>query len=471
MTRGREENDELKRAKRSIRNNVSRYRFGCFLFLLAAIGFIGVGVLMFWGNGLSSRCAVFPLVGFVLIGDMAKALNQKCDLPDDFREVSETEYPQLFALIDEVRRSMGAERLRHVYVCPDAFAAIFALPSLKNMFLPSRKNLVIGLAFLTQMSDDELRAILCHEYAHYMKGDLSSSESVYRVGQFSKGFLSVSSKPASTTWGSLAKSLTGLFSWYSYFLCKKIREAYRNLDEPMEQAADDVAMKYVTVSTLQGALVHAACLDVEYKFLRWGLRRLEAEGITLADPYEALGICFEIMRPRVHSIKPSVMQRVQRLGELEASGNNGGYGVRDALPSLLLSKGKEGCEVCDAADFAEWLNDGWQEYEYQQALRRSVRLEVHLDRKKHKIPLVDGFYQVVLDGMPIGRGNYLKGFSLHKRIGPGAHTLTFHATTGVKPFPYRFEADAGKSYFMEIDYRAHLSTGIYDLFVDRFESV
>lgn len=468
---GRDERNELNRAKRSIRNCVIRYRFGCFLFILLAIVFIGVGVLKFMGYGLPDSCALLPLVGFILLGDMAKAMNLKSDLPDDFCEVSEREYPQLFALIDEVRRSMGAERLRHVYVCPDAFAAIFVLPTLKNMFRPSEKNLVIGLAFLTQMSDDELRAILCHEYAHYMKGDLSSSESVYRVGQFAKGFLSVSSKPESTTWGSFVKGLTGMFSWYSYFLCKKIREAYRSLDEPMEQAADDMATKYVAASTLQGALVHAACLDFEYKFLTWGLRRLEHEGITLANPYEALGICFEIMRPRVLSIKPSVLQRVQRLGELENPENKGGYGVRDALPSSLLPKGKEGCEVCDAADFAEWLNDGWQEYEYQKALRRSVQIEVHLDRRKHKLPLVDGSYQVVLDGKPIGRGNFLKGFSLHKRIGPGTHTLTFHAPTGVKPFPYRFEADAGKSYFMEIDYRAHLSTGIYDLFVDRFESV
>lgn len=77
MTRGREENDELKRAKRSIRNYVIRYRFGCFLFILLAIVFIGVGVLKFMGYGLPDSCALLPLVGFILLGDMAKALNQR----------------------------------------------------------------------------------------------------------------------------------------------------------------------------------------------------------------------------------------------------------------------------------------------------------------------------------------------------------------------------------------------------------
>lgn len=465
-------NNDLVKAKKSIRKYVSRYILGCFLFLVMAFGFVWLGVLKFNGHDLPDSFVIFLIIGLSLIFDMVGAMCHTSSLPDDFKEIREKDFPQLFVLIDEVRKDLKAERIRHVYVCPDAFAAIFVLSGIKNLFRSSEKSLVIGLAFLTQMSDDELRAILYHEYAHYLKGDLSSSEAIYRVGQFSKGFLSVKDKPASGTWATLIKSLTSLFSFYTLSICEKIRDAYKGLNASMEQTADEIAARYIPAFILQNALVHASCLEFEYRFLQWGQKRLKEDGIALSNPYDALRICFEILRPHSASLRGSALQRVQRLGEHSGFASKSGYGVRDSLPEMLIPvSNNEGFEVCDASDFAQWLKDGLQEYEYQVALRKSVLIEINLDRKKHKLPWVDSLYQIVLDGKSIGKGNYIKGFSLKKRIGPGKHTLTFHAPAGIKPFPYSFETEAGKSYFIEIDHRPHLNTGIYDLFVDRFETV
>lgn len=464
--------NDFVQAKRCIRKYVTRYVFGCSLFLAGAIGFIWLGVLKFTGHNLPDSFVIFPIIGLSLIIDMIIAVCQKSVLPNDFKEISEKDFPQLFKLIDEVRRNLKAERIRHVYVCPDTLTAIFVLPGIKNLFRSSEKNLVIGLAILTQMSDDELRAILYHEYAHYLKGDLNSSEMIYQVGQFSKVFLSVKDKPASGTWSTLIKSLTSLFSSFTISICNKIRDAYSGLDETMEQGADEIATKYISTSILQSTLIHATCLEFEYRFLRWGQMRLKEDGILLSNPYEALRICFEILRPHASSLKDSALQRVQRLGVPQGFAHEHEYDVRNSIPQMLIPTRKDDeLDVCEAADFAQWLKDGLQEFEYQLALRRSVRIEIHLERRKHKLPWIDSFYQIVLDGRPIGEGHYIKGVSLKKRVGPGQHTLTFHAPTGIKPIPYNFKTEAGKSYLIEIDYHVHLNTGIYDLFVDRFETL
>lgn len=50
-----------------------------------------------------------------------------------------------------------------------ATAAVFIQPQLRNLLFEPKRNLVIGMGFLTQMDDDEIRAVLYHEFTEVIK--------------------------------------------------------------------------------------------------------------------------------------------------------------------------------------------------------------------------------------------------------------------------------------------------------------
>lgn len=56
----------------------------------------------------------------------------------------------------------------------------------------------------------------------------------------------------------------------------------------MEYEADDVAAKYVGASTLQRALLHAACIRYNYEVIQWGLQQLQPQKIQVDNIYLAL---------------------------------------------------------------------------------------------------------------------------------------------------------------------------------------
>lgn len=50
-----------------------------------------------------------------------------------------------------------------------ATAAVFIQPQLLNLLFEPKRNLVIGMGFLTQMDDYEIRAVLYHEFTEVIK--------------------------------------------------------------------------------------------------------------------------------------------------------------------------------------------------------------------------------------------------------------------------------------------------------------
>ena len=58
-------------------------------------------------------------------------------------------------------------------------------------------------------------------------------------------------------------------------------------------------------------------------------------------------------------------------------------------------------------------------------------MEIHLDKRKHKFPYFDGTYKLLLDGKVIGTGNFIKGYTIKRKISPGKHKLTVYAPSGI----------------------------------------
>jgi heat shock protein HtpX len=91
--------------------------------------------------------------------------------------VSSADQPELLALVDEVAAASGARPPDDVFLSIDANAGVTEHGPRR------RRALVIGLPLLVALDDQQLRAILAHEYAHYAGGDTRAARWTWRTQQ------------------------------------------------------------------------------------------------------------------------------------------------------------------------------------------------------------------------------------------------------------------------------------------------
>ena len=459
-------NRKVEELKQNINKSVMIYIIGCCCFVMVALASLWFGyyVIRYHNDHeLPVQLAIISLAGGLLLWEMVKSFRFKTSLPKTFRPITEQEYPALFAIINEVTTSLNLSPIRKVYICPDATAAVFIQPQLRNILFEPNRNLVVGLGFLTQMDDDEIKAMLYHEFGHYAQEEMKNSMSVYTIGQFSRSFVSIKELKKQGTWETQMKLQLLLFTYFAIWICNRINKAYSRLAKQMEYDADDVAVKYVGASTLQRALLHAACIRYNYDVVQWGMQQLQSQNIQVDNQYLALSFVGNYSRPARRLLSEEVVRRVERLGELESSNRVVTNIIRQSALSLVDDKG-ETKQLCPASQFAQWLRQGFTIYTQQRLLETSVELEIHLDKKKHKLPYFDGSYKILLDDKEIGTGNFIKGYTLRRKTSPGKHKLTAYAPSGIISTPFEFEVEQDNSYHIEMDYKLHAKDGIYDVF-------
>lgn len=82
-------------------------------------------------------------------------------------KLNERDQPQLFAFIRQLCKDTGAPLPRYVYVDPEVNAALVYNTSLINLFVPPKKDLLIGLGLVNVVNLSEFKAVLAHEFGHF----------------------------------------------------------------------------------------------------------------------------------------------------------------------------------------------------------------------------------------------------------------------------------------------------------------
>src|SRR5262245_29003654 len=159
--------------------------------LLAALGYAviaGALIVAVAGLALSLLFAAREPAAFKLVflfGPLAwvivRALPVKLPPPEGL-ELSRHEAPELFALVDGLRKQLSAPRIHHLLVDGELNASVAQIPRL-GAFGPSRNYLVVGLPLLDALSPDEFRAVLAHELGHVSARHGRFSAWVYRLRQ------------------------------------------------------------------------------------------------------------------------------------------------------------------------------------------------------------------------------------------------------------------------------------------------
>lgn len=182
-------------------------------------------------------------------------------------EVKEADEPRLFRMIQEIVEEVGTTFPKRVYLSAEVNASVFYDSSFWSMFLPVRKNLLIGLGLLNTITEEELKAILAHEFGHFSQKTMKVGSYVYNVNQiiFNLLYDNESYERLIQRWSgisgyisffvSLAVLIIEGIQWVLRQLYGVVNKNYMALSREMEFHADEIAATITGYEPLKSSLL------------------------------------------------------------------------------------------------------------------------------------------------------------------------------------------------------------------------
>ncbi len=217
-------------------------------------------------GGMTVLKVVAALFLFAIVVYLVKGLFKFHEPEKRFEmEIDLDKNPQLNDFINRLVKDTQSEHPRRVLISPEVNAAVVYNTSVRHLFSPPPKDLLIGLGLVNALTISEFKAVLAHEFGHFSQSSLKLGAYVYIANRivgdivFGRDFFDiwVDRLPYSDT-------ILAFFGWALYsatwtlrkglvLIFKSINLANARLMREMEFHADMVA---VSVSG-SDALIHA----------------------------------------------------------------------------------------------------------------------------------------------------------------------------------------------------------------------
>lgn len=142
-----------------------------FAVFLVWLGIV-VTIAVLSASFLSLRLLIVIIGGWVIIGGFLWVVVKSLFIfshpkyPNRL-EISQSDAPKLFSLIEEISQTLGEKMPKHVFVSPEVNAYVFYDRPFISLFFQRRKNIVIGLGLFSGLNKQELKAVIAHEYGHF----------------------------------------------------------------------------------------------------------------------------------------------------------------------------------------------------------------------------------------------------------------------------------------------------------------
>jgi Zn-dependent protease with chaperone function len=188
-------------------------------------------------------------------------------------EINESQEPKLFELINEIVVEVATSFPKKVYISSEVNASVFYDSSFWSMFLPTKKNLHIGLGLVNTVTKEELKSILAHEFGHFSQRTMKVGSYVFNVNQviFNMLYDNESYESLIQRWG----NVSGYFSifiavavkinegiqWILRKLYEVVNKTYMGLSREMEFHADEIAASVTGFEPLKNSLLRMAIAE------------------------------------------------------------------------------------------------------------------------------------------------------------------------------------------------------------------
>ncbi|WP_297332377.1 M48 family metallopeptidase [Flavobacterium sp.] len=195
---------------------------------------------------------------------------------DDLTEITREQEPKIFALIEDIVMQTGTQFPKHVYLTPNVNAAVFYSSGFWSMFLPVRKNLMIGIGLMNTTTVDEFKGILAHEFGHFSQRSMKVGSYVHNVNRIIHNMLfeNTGYSKAISRWASFSgffaifvaigvTVVTGI-QWVLKQVYQVLNINYLALSREMEFHADEVAANVAGSQALATSLLRAGLSDSAY---------------------------------------------------------------------------------------------------------------------------------------------------------------------------------------------------------------
>lgn len=182
---------ELTRMTGKYRSQVIMNLFAIILFFVLYLCMIALAaglIYLAWDYPLSrdfSKWEVLAKVGSVAMSVMfflflLKFLFKKTstDNPSNI-EIFEKDHPELFSFIGKLSAEVGAPFPKKIFVNHEINASVFYNSTVLSLFMPVKKNLLIGLGLVNSVNLSEFKAIMAHEFGHFAQSSMKLGSYVY----------------------------------------------------------------------------------------------------------------------------------------------------------------------------------------------------------------------------------------------------------------------------------------------------
>jgi Zn-dependent protease with chaperone function len=275
----------------SFRKKTSKAIFSIFLFilvyLLLLIAAVGLTALSIYG-GIMIIC-IHPMlltlvagaglgsIGVLILIFLVKFLFKKHQVDlSSYIEIYPKDQPKLFSMIKGIVNEVGTQFPKKIYVSREVNASVFYNSSFWSMFLPVKKNLHIGMGLVNAVTEDELKAILSHEFGHFSQKSMKVGSYVYHVNQVIYNMLydNESYNNLIASWAKVhnylvffvnvaIKIVEGIQSILKY-MYTVVNKSYLELSREMEFHADAVAANVTGCTPMKNALLRMDLADKSY---------------------------------------------------------------------------------------------------------------------------------------------------------------------------------------------------------------
>lgn len=228
------------------------------IFSFALVAFLFYVSILVLRSAPGPRSILFFLFVFLTIDFLAVALlififmfffrKQTVDR-SGWIEIARESQPKLFELIDSISKKLDTNFPNKVYIGAGVDAMVFYDSNFRNLFIPSKENLMIGLGLVNSMTDCEIKTIIAHEFGHFTQRSLNVFSYIYIENQIIYKMLMDEEFYHHLI---LEFSKMGRFSWFIIYYSRLIRWILRNaynvvlknymaLSREMEFHADEVS--------------------------------------------------------------------------------------------------------------------------------------------------------------------------------------------------------------------------------------
>ncbi|WP_249374744.1 M48 family metalloprotease [Streptomyces sp. I05A-00742] len=411
---------------------------------------VGSGVFVYWSLGahpVTLKIIILPLLLTIPLIRGVLHVRTPQDDGEGGLPVTEAEQPRLWAAVREVAAAAGTRPPDEILLVGDVNAAV----SENSRFLgliPGHRRLYIGAPLMTGLTEDQLRAVLGHEFGHYCNADTRISAITLRgrhsVARTVKAFRLQSEnqrakerakqekaaekrvrkgrrpKKIDTTGAGLGyRMMARLFVVYAKFYLRTTRSAGRR----QELAADRVAVHVAGRDAAASALRRTAALAELHEFyvdsyatlgLRAGLLPPHGQfygGLwyLLSDPgrraeVERLSRELPEGEPSPYDAHPPMAERVRLIEALPDDGRGAGAPVQS---SLVLLDDPEGVlarleEATLAPEVLELRRAPWPELVHLGIRANYAADAEHLRRAAAEFTGGDGSLRALLDAVDGG---------------------------------------------------------------------